>query len=205
MPAVAMPPKPAARPSPPRKLEGEQLLTIEGIEWDRYLRIDQVLEKQREVRLTYCDGNLQIMTISYNRERIKKTIASLLEFWWAAIGQYFRSEGSMTRRIDGSRGVEADDSWTLELGAEGPHLVIEVAITSGGIDKLEVYRPFEIPEVWIWSEGRIQVFEFVSGAYQKSQQSARFPDLDLKLVEELATWQDTSDAIIEFRGRQLGF
>ncbi|MEG4506483.1 Uma2 family endonuclease [Microcoleus sp. F6_B4] len=34
-----------------------------------------------------------------------------------------------------------------------PDLAIEVVFTSGGIDKLQLYKRLGIPEVWFWEDG----------------------------------------------------
>ena len=45
------------------------------------------------------------------------------------------------------RGVEPDECYCLGTLAEIPDIAIEIALTSGGIDKLEVYRGLQVPEV----------------------------------------------------------
>jgi Uma2 family endonuclease len=40
---------------------------------------------------------------------------------------------------------------------EVPDLALEVVWTSGGLDKLEIYRRLGVGEVWIWKDGRITV------------------------------------------------
>ena len=61
-------------------------------------------------------------------------------------------------RIMGEAGAEPDESWCIGEEAEFPHLVVEVALTSGGISKLELYRRFGIGEVWIWRKEKIEAW-----------------------------------------------
>jgi len=60
--------------------------------------------------------------------------------------------GSWTVRSEAAdRGVEADECYLVgirEAEPQRPDIAIEVIRTSGGIDKLEVYRGPEVPEVW---------------------------------------------------------
>jgi hypothetical protein len=37
-----------------------------------------------------------------------------------------------------------------------PDLAIEVILASGSLEKLEKYRRFEIPEVWLWENNQLQ-------------------------------------------------
>ena len=41
-----------------------------------------------------------------------------------------------------------------------------IAFTSGGIDKLEVYRRLGVQEVWYWRKGRIQPYVLRGEAYE---------------------------------------
>ena len=43
-----------------------------------------------------------------------------------------------------------------------PDLVIEVVVTSGGINKLEVYRRLQVPEVWFWENEEFSVYHLRS-------------------------------------------
>lgn len=65
---------------------------------------------------------------------------------------------------------------------ETPDLVIEVVWTSGGIDKLEIYRRLGIGEVWFWKDGRLAVYVLCHDQYERVARSVWFPDLDLDLV-----------------------
>ncbi|MBX3193114.1 MAG: Uma2 family endonuclease [Labilithrix sp.] len=71
--------------------------------------------------------------------------------------------------------------------------------TSGGIDKLEVYRKLGVREVWYWRRGRISVFILRGEAYEEAPSSEALPHIDLA---ELASFLDrptTSAAIKDYR------
>ncbi len=53
-----------------------------------------------------------------------------------------------------------------------PDIVIEVIITSGSINKLEVYKPQNIPEVWFWKSSQLQVFHLKDGLDYPDQYDA---------------------------------
>jgi hypothetical protein len=60
--------------------------------------------------------------------------------------------------------------------------VLEIALTSGGIDKLEVYRQFAVPEVWVWRKGKLEIWALrrdrvaYEGPFRKSR---LLPGLDI--------------------------
>ncbi len=43
---------------------------------------------------------------------------------------------------------EGDKSYELGANRKHPDLVIEVVVSSGGINKLEAYKRLQIPELW---------------------------------------------------------
>ena len=63
-----------------------------------------------------------------------------------------------------------------------PDLAIEVIVTSGGIDKLQVYLGLNVAEVGFWQDGQILLYRLQSGTYQKCEKIEFFPELDLVLL-----------------------
>jgi Uma2 family endonuclease len=60
------------------------------------------------------------------------------------------------------RGAEADECYTVGRVARDdsgrPDIAIEVIWTSGGIDKLDVYRKLDVREVWFYERGSLRFF-----------------------------------------------
>src|SRR5207249_4126111 len=79
---------------------------------------------------------------------------------------------------------EPDESWCIREEAEFPHLVVEVALTSGGISKLELYRRFGIGEVWVWRKEKIEVWSLREdrSAYELVKESGVLPGFDFALL-----------------------
>ena len=73
-----------------------------------------------------------------------------------------------------------------------------MAITSGGINTLEIYRRWNIPEVWIWRQDALEVYVLEKKGYTKSQQSRWFPNLDLPFLAECAKMENTLEACKTF-------
>jgi len=80
----------------------------------------------------------------------------------------------------------------------GGPLVLEIALTSGGVSKLEVYRRFKVPEVWFWRRNKIEVFVLdTPEAYKPVRRSRLIPGLDITLIERCLTmgsWQQARRA-----------
>ncbi len=41
---------------------------------------------------------------------------------------------------------------------DNPDLTIEVILTSGSLQKLEKYKRFQIPEVWLWEDNQLRIY-----------------------------------------------
>ena len=80
-----------------------------------------------------------------------------------------------------------------------PDLAIEVIWTSGGIEKLEIYRRLGVGEVWFWENNHISVHLLERTKYVEMKRSTCLPDLDLALIARLAVVEPTSAAILELR------
>ena len=75
---------------------------------------------------------------------------------------------------------EPDESYCLGARKSVPDLVIEVIVTSGGIDTLEIYRRVGVQEVWFWEDSVISVYCLPSTGYELVSKSELLPELDLR-------------------------
>src|SRR5262249_22104675 len=99
------------------------------------------------------------------------------------------------------RGVEPDECYVFGEIANPPRpdLAIEVIWTSGGLDKLEIYRKLGVREVWFWRRGRITVHGLRRGAYHEMPRSKVLPGIDLVDLPQFLDRPTTSRAIREYR------
>ena len=165
--------------------EPEERVVFCGVSWDDYLAVDEALGHDCPgPRLYYLDEELEIMTTSLKHEKLKKWIGDFIaDFLFERDITAFPT-GEATMRIMGEAGAEPDESWCIGEEAEFPHLVVEVALTSGGISKLELYRRFGIGEVWIWGKEKLEVWTLRRDAtgYDSSEKSAVLPYFDFALL-----------------------
>jgi Uma2 family endonuclease len=77
--------------------------------------------------------------------------------------------------------------------------VIEVIVTSGTINRTELYKPKKVPEVWFWKSNEIKIFRLTEGSeYQEVNKSGFFPDLDPALLLHYIAMPDQYDAVVKF-------
>jgi Uma2 family endonuclease len=159
--------------------------------------LDQSLGGDRSnPRLYYLAGVLEIMTISGEHERIKKWIGNFLAMYFEEVGAVDRPRGEATLRAALKQaGAAPDESWSLGE-------VKEIALSSGGIDKLELYQRFLVPEVRIWRSHRLEIYSLSAAGAGYELVPARsplLPDLDIALLEQCVGILDWPQARKTFR------
>jgi Uma2 family endonuclease len=135
-------------------------------------------------RIAYLEGALELMSPWKDHERIKSTIGCLIEAYALERGIDLSPYGSWTlKNAPKQSGSEPDECCLVgDQNRDTPDLAIEVVWTSGGLDKLEIYRRLGVGEVWIWKESKIQVHVLRGDRYEGVDASALFPDLDVNLL-----------------------
>ena len=176
----------------------ESIITLYDISWEKFEAIASLLEDTK-IRLTYLDGTLDIISPSREHEELKGTVGLLLETYLRHIGRRFYRTGGYTlgSREDGARG-EPDESYNLDFVKPIPDIAIEVVITSGGVNKLEKYRRWGVPEVWFYQKQRVFIYHLHASKYEQVDKSKFLPELDINLLVRCLNMPDQYDATIAF-------
>ena len=82
-----------------------------------------------------------------------------------------------------------------------PDLAIEVIWTSGGLDKLEIYRGLGVREVWVWKDRQITVYVLRGERYEVASGSEVLPQVNVDLVRSLLDFLTQTAAVRELRAR----
>jgi Uma2 family endonuclease len=185
----------------------DHLVRLRGVTWADYERLLEIRGDHSAPRYTFLEGELEIMSPSKTHESIKSMIGCLVEVWCLERGIDFTTLGSWTiKEQTVERGAEPDECYVFQ-NPDDPHapdLAIEVVWTSGGINKLEVYRKLGVREVWYWSRGRIQPYELRGEHYHPIEQSKVLDGIDLRVLERFIDSPTTSHAIREYRKTLTG-
>jgi Uma2 family endonuclease len=179
----------------------DHVVHIYDATWDDYERLLELRGEHAVPRLTYLEGTLEIMTPSRDHETIRAFIGRLVEAYCLHAGIRFSPVGSWTiKERKDDRGAEPDECYLFGgEDADRPHLAIEVIWTSGGLDKLEVYRKLGVAEVWVWRKGRLQPYGLSGERYEPLERSHLLPGLDLDLLVQFLDRPTAYDAIQDFR------
>jgi Uma2 family endonuclease len=184
----------------------DQIVVLRGATWLDYRRVLEMRGEVSSPRVAFLEGALELMTASRAHEELKFKIGRLLEVWCLENGIEFSGYGSWT--LEGGerdRAVEPDECYVFGdvREPEQPDLAIEVVWTSGGVDKLEIYRKLGVREVWFWRRGQLTAHVLRGDAFVQASTSEVLPGIDLA---ELASFLDrptASQAMREYRGAVL--
>lgn len=162
-------------------LREDRRFVLHGVPWETYVALRDTLDESGSgLRMTYLEGTLELMSPSRNHEDYKKIIARLVEAYAEEKDLDLRGYGGMTfRRKAKKRGLEPDECYSLGRLARRPDIAIEVVVSSGLVDKLDVYHGLGVPEVWVWEDGRLTVHRLTRKGYEILARSEVVPDLDL--------------------------
>ncbi|WP_071192551.1 Uma2 family endonuclease [Trichormus sp. NMC-1] len=181
----------------------EQHFFCLGVNWERFKVIQKSFENVPGVRLFYCQGVLEIVSIGKLHELISNLIGLLLGQYFLETGIEFFPSGSYSQVIPGIVECQADLSYCVGTDKSRPDLCIEVVVTSGSPIKLEKYKLMQVPEIWFWEDGTLAVYCLRETEYEKVVKSELLPDLDLFLLNRCLLISSPLEAVKEFR-RNLG-
>ncbi len=186
------------------QLTNSPVMLFNGLTWREFQAVEKLLDRSG-YRFSFLDGVLEIKQMPKElHETTKKRIAGLLELYFLLAGFDFSPTGSMTLESEPDQAKrEPDESYRLKSDSKRPDLLLEVVVTSGGLNKLELYKRLKISEVWFWEDGVLDLYHLRQDGedlqYEKITQSEEVPGIDLNLlkrcilmnshVEALKVWQ----------------
>jgi Uma2 family endonuclease len=165
-----------------------QHLILWGIRWVTYQQLAADLGEQ-PVRLAYDQGTLEIMTPSFEHERLNRLLADIVQA--IAFGKDIAIEQAGSTdfsREDVERGFQPDSCFYLGDSVRAiqgkkrldvsidppPDLVVEVDVTNRSLNKLPLYATIGVPEIWRFNLERLIVYCLNGTTYQEERTSTVF-------------------------------
>ncbi|WP_089939113.1 Uma2 family endonuclease [Candidatus Entotheonella palauensis] len=183
-----------------------QRIALHGISWQTYTHLLAELGDQRASRLAYDGGVLEITMPSDRHETHKKLLERMIETLTEELELPVKSFGSTTlNREDLERGAEPDSCYYIQnvnriVGRQidlsmdpPPDLIIEVDISSPSGRRFDIYRQLGVPEIWRYSNGRVQLYRLEDAAYVPCDPSPTFPLVTTEVINQFLQQADTQD------------
>lgn len=162
----------------------------------------------RGSRFIYDRGNLEIMSPSYEHERLRRLIGRLIETYTEILGIPIQSAGSTTLKSElKGRGLEPDECYyianeplvrgldEIDLSVNPPpDLAVEIDISSSSLDQLSIYAALGVAEVWIYNGTQLNLYRLQQGnRYEQCTLSPALPALSPETVLEFLSRRNTTD------------
>jgi Uma2 family endonuclease len=181
-------------------------VVINNANWSLYQQLLRVVGEQN-LRLTFDEGVLEIMSPLPEHERVKKVFARLLETMSLELNIPISSYGSTTfKRKSLQKGLEPDECYYVQNEREmrnrkridlkrdpPPDLVLEVNISYHIVDKRRVYAAMGVPELWSYDDAKLECLHLKRGKYESRDQSLAFPFLRTSEMQRFLKMLDSAD------------
>lgn len=179
---------------------GEQRVVLRSLTWQGFLAVRQSLSPERNTRLTYAEGTLEITIPLEIHEFSAWLIGRFIYILVSELGLEIKTMGSTTldREIL-DRSSEPDAAYYIQnqplvAGRDvnldhdpPPDLIVEVDITHTDINKLQLYAAMGVPEFWRYNGEIWRIYRLTGASYEEVEYSPTFPQVPkTKLYEFLA-------------------
>lgn len=180
--------------------EPDQVVTLRGIGWEGYNRMLKLRSWRSRPRMTYLDGDLELMSPGHDHELDKERFSLFIAEVVVGLDIPCIFAGSTTYRRRKKRGgFEPDQSYYLaniprvrnkkkiDLRIDPPpDLAIEVVYSHAADTAVEVSRRLGVPEVWVCDDSGLRFLLLgPNGRYTEAKVSPTFPHLT---AEEILDW-----------------
>ena len=175
------------------------------ITWEQFKLIQRGFADSRGIRLAYYEGILEIVSTSVDHELIKTIIGALLELYFLEMEIEVFPMGQATQEKVEQVSLQPDESYSFGSLKNVPDLAIEVILIGGNTEKLKKYYLLGVPEVWLWRDGVLDIYQLDVNTqlsdrqHQKSSTSKFLPNLDIATLQRCILCTSPLEALKTFR------
>ncbi|HWQ35259.1 MAG TPA: Uma2 family endonuclease [Blastocatellia bacterium] len=177
----------------------EERLVFYNLTWDDYEKLLEAFKRHPGVRLTYCEGALEIMVVSFEHEKIASYINSIIETVAVEWEKDYLPAGSTTFRLKPEeRGFEPDGCFYFThirqlarktrinlLKDPAPDLAVEVDISSPSVSRFPIFARLGVKEVWRYHQDRVDFHHLRGETYIRRESSKLLPGITAEAVTRL--------------------
>ena len=185
----------------------EQRFVLYGVSWDVYEALRDS-DENYQVRMTFDEGALELMSPSARHESVKRLVGQMLEAFTEELGIPRRSLSAATwKRPQMAKALEADECYyirnqfrvcermEIDLDVDPPpDLALEVEIRPGAIQRIKIYAALGVDEIWRWHDDELRAYVLgADGEYAEIEFSVNLPMLRVKDLEPFLQWPSPAD------------
>jgi Uma2 family endonuclease len=180
---------------------------LHGVSWETYESILETFEG-RHLRITYDEGDLEIMTLGHEHEYWSTLLGRLIEMLTFDLNIPIHSGGSTTfKRILKKKGLEPDECYWIQNerlmrgkkvfdidSDPPPDLAVEIDITQSSLNRMRIYAALRVPEIWVFDGKSLRAYLLgTNGKYKESSTSLAFPMVPMAEIERFLHQFGTTD------------
>ena len=182
--------------------------------WQDYCKLRDSRGDGSIPRLKYHAGEILLMSPLPRHGREANILASIVMVLLENQARNYEAFTPITIELPEVGGIEPDycfyiDNWQAVVGKDRidwqldppPDLVIEIDVTSF-TSELD-FLPYNVPEVWLFKNDRLTIYQLADGQYRVSENSRYFPDILLQNTIDIcfttAKVKGTGTAMSELR------
>lgn len=182
----------------------ESRVTLPDVSWQQFEKLLSEMGQNREVRMTYQRGQLELMTPQDDHMRYTKLMESAILLLADEVGLELEAIAPiLLNHADLQLAAEADEGYFLHhrhqvngktefnlMHDPTPDLIVEVVMTGSSLNKLSIYTRFGVPEVWRYAvqdatdlqSSDLLIYRLQGDRYVQTTYSALFPFLPATTV-----------------------
>jgi Uma2 family endonuclease len=182
----------------------ESRVTLPDVSWQQFEKLLVEMGQNREVRMTYHRGQLELMTPQDEHVRYHRLVESAILLLADEAGLEIEAIAPiLLKHSDLQLGAEADAGYYLhyrhrvngktELDLTHdpvPDLLVEVTMTASSLNKLSIYAGLGVPELWRYivqdasdpQSSELLMYQLQGDRYCQSTYSTLFPFLPATTV-----------------------
>lgn len=184
--------------------------------WQEYQALCQQRGDGSIPRMKYRSGEVLLMSPLLRHGRDAHLIANVITTLLDCAGQEYDAFTPITMQLPEESGIEPDycfyiDNWQAVSGKERidwandppPDLVLEIDVTS--YSDVNDYLPYRVPEVWLFRNKKLLVYQLQGDEYIELDKSRYFPNINFEDIItqclQVAYERNTSAAIRDLKQR----
>lgn len=176
-------------------------VTFHNVSWEEYEQLIEELGEASDLRVSYNDGTLTIMTLSSEHESYAIFINILVGHLSFRLRTNIRFFGSATMRKKASKkGSEPDGCFYVQTASlignkmhidfatdPPPDIVLEIDIHHDSRDKFSIYAALGVPEIWRYDGRELTLHQLREDQYVSVENSRALPVLSARALTDFLT------------------
>lgn len=170
-------------------LPADTVVTFHDVSWNEYEELLDQVGEASGLRISYDEGELQVMTLSSEHEKYASFINRLVSQVSFRLRINISFFGSATmRRAEKRKGGEPDTCFYVQTAAAlgnrieldfakdpPPDVVVEVDLHHDSRSKFPIYAALEVPEIWRYNGEELSIHLLEKAGYVAAAESRALP------------------------------